>query len=55
MKNRRLLPLGLGLVALVALGATGCFITSGRSSRTTRCRTRSRSTAPTATSASPWT
>lgn len=30
MKNRRLLPLGLGLVALVALGVTGCFITSGQ-------------------------
>jgi hypothetical protein len=30
MKNRRLLLLGLGLVALVALGVTGCFITSGQ-------------------------
>lgn len=30
MKNRRLLLLGLGLVALVALGATGCFITSAQ-------------------------
>jgi hypothetical protein len=30
MKNRRLLPLGLGLVALVALGVTGCFLTSAQ-------------------------
>jgi hypothetical protein len=30
MKNHRLLLLGLGLVALVALGATGCFITSAQ-------------------------
>ena len=30
MKNRRLLLLGLGLVALIALGATGCFITSAQ-------------------------
>jgi hypothetical protein len=30
MKNRRLTLLGLGLVALIALGATGCFITSGQ-------------------------
>jgi len=30
MKRHRLLLLGLGLVALVALGATGCFITSAQ-------------------------
>ena len=30
MKNHRLLPLGLGLVALIALGATGCFLTSAQ-------------------------
>jgi len=30
MKNRRLLLLGLGVVAVVALGATGCFITSAQ-------------------------
>jgi hypothetical protein len=30
MKNHRLLMLGLGLAAFVALGATGCFITSGQ-------------------------
>jgi hypothetical protein len=30
MKSRRLLPLGLGLVALVALGVTGCFLTSAQ-------------------------
>ena len=30
MKNRRLLPLGLGLVALVVLGVTGCFLTSAQ-------------------------
>jgi hypothetical protein len=30
MKNRRLLLLGLALVALVALGATGCFLTSAQ-------------------------
>ena len=30
MKNHRLLLLGLGLVALVALGATGCFLTSAQ-------------------------
>ena len=30
MKRHHLLLLGLGLVALVALGATGCFITSGQ-------------------------
>jgi hypothetical protein len=30
MKKRRLLLLGLALVALVALGATGCFITSAQ-------------------------
>jgi hypothetical protein len=30
MKNRRLLTLGLGLVVLVALAATGCFVTSAQ-------------------------
>jgi hypothetical protein len=30
MKNLRLLPLAFGLVALVALGATGCFLTSAQ-------------------------
>ena len=30
MKKQRLLLLGLGLVALVALGATGCFLTSAQ-------------------------
>lgn len=30
MTNRRLLSLGLGLVVLLALGASGCFLTSGQ-------------------------